>query len=936
MSSQLTHAELVRGFESLKEVMFERYDVDDSGTLNTKAELLQLCTNLCVKLNVRLNVDFGDWVWDADIEEDPWDLQRFSDWFITDFIEKVECATGPRADDVGQGELPTIYNRELEDDDEYCWVIVLPAEEHERYKFDDEKKGEIQSAREEILWSITRAGLSIKKYFSCDQDEIILEIGAPQRFLEFIATQNRLPVKCQAAPSADGEVRHCYAAFDMVRRDEFIGRDQEGSFSFRSKPRIQLVWSLLTADWAPEIEKCGAGLFPGRLIKRGVVKHVFCKHGPSLPTLGETWARFGLIGDCGRGFLYQPIDSVRDYFGEKIAMYFAFLGFYTKALVYPTVAGIMTGIAMLAMSSNKQKAAVAQTLFAVFMCIWAPLFVEYWKREEACLSHHWGTRGLNDTEEPLPEFEGVYDKILETEVHDPTVKSKKMRQMCLNALLVAAALSIVAGTMVFYTGLQYNLQKMHQAGMVVSMVNAISIIVFNLMYKKLAAWLTEQENNRTETEFQDSLTIKCFLFQFVNSYFRLYCAAFLKPWAVAGHVAGVSTQTLWKLVNSTNGTLVNITSFASTTAEIITSPATENNQLCNWFGTCSCHTYTPTDCYDAAICDDFDCTNLPTSQCSCTTYDCDGDVGVLLLTLFGTQLFIGNLMEVLMPQIVAYMKARMANGDQSDLTKTQSEQEAEMANYEEFVYEGVFNDYNEMILQFGFVSLFASNFPIVGVLAFLNNIIEIRSDSYKFIHVFRRPTPRPCETIGAWLTVMEVMLFATITTNVATVFLVSNVASSMTWENKVGWLFIAEHLAYLIKFGVSMYIPDIPEEIQLEISYEECMARKAVSQDVMLRLHQEFGIEINSYRSPEATMDHVPEGLFVIPASPALPPAKDPLGSCSIGIIPGSGLELNRVEEDGSAAAEQDPPPGASYMRNGQWFDENDNPVNTVASPREK
>jgi len=170
MSSQLTHAELVRGFESLKEVMFERYDVDDSGTLNTKAELLQLCTNLCVKLNVRLNVDFGDWVWDADIEEDPWDLQRFSDWFITDFIEKVECATGPRADDVGQGELPTIYNRELEDDDEYCWVIVLPAEEHERYKFDDEKKGEIQSAREEILWSITRAGLSIKKYFSCDQD----------------------------------------------------------------------------------------------------------------------------------------------------------------------------------------------------------------------------------------------------------------------------------------------------------------------------------------------------------------------------------------------------------------------------------------------------------------------------------------------------------------------------------------------------------------------------------------------------------------------------------------------------------------------------------------------------------------------------------------------------------------------------------------------
>lgn len=37
-----------------------------------------------------------------------------------------------------------------------------------------------------------------------------------------------------------------------------------------------------------------------------------------------------------------PIDTIRDYYGEKIAMFFDFLSFYTKNLWYMAIIGIIS------------------------------------------------------------------------------------------------------------------------------------------------------------------------------------------------------------------------------------------------------------------------------------------------------------------------------------------------------------------------------------------------------------------------------------------------------------------------------------------------------------------------------------------------------------------------------------------------------------------
>lgn len=43
-----------------------------------------------------------------------------------------------------------------------------------------------------------------------------------------------------------------------------------------------------------------------------------------------------------QGMTAQPIDSIRDYYGEQPAMYFAFLENYTNSLKFPAVLGLLT------------------------------------------------------------------------------------------------------------------------------------------------------------------------------------------------------------------------------------------------------------------------------------------------------------------------------------------------------------------------------------------------------------------------------------------------------------------------------------------------------------------------------------------------------------------------------------------------------------------
>ena len=89
-------------------------------------------------------------------------------------------------------------------------------------------------------------------------------------------------------------------------------------------------------------------------------------------------------------FIY--LDEVRDYFGETIALYFAFLGFYTKFLVPVCL------VALVHKFFFTDEMEEENAWFAVLNLIWTTVFLEIWKRECSSLSFQWGTLSRNKGE----------------------------------------------------------------------------------------------------------------------------------------------------------------------------------------------------------------------------------------------------------------------------------------------------------------------------------------------------------------------------------------------------------------------------------------------------------------------------------------------------------------------------------------------------------
>lgn len=61
-----------------------------------------------------------------------------------------------------------------------------------------------------------------------------------------------------------------------------------------------------------------------------------------------------------------------------------------------------------------------------------------------------------------------------------------------------------------------------------AIINLVVITILNYLYDYLAVFLTDLEYRRTQTEYDNSLSLKIYLFQFINYYSSLFYIAFLK------------------------------------------------------------------------------------------------------------------------------------------------------------------------------------------------------------------------------------------------------------------------------------------------------------------------------------------------------------------------------------------------------------------------
>ncbi|XP_077913651.1 anoctamin-9 isoform X2 [Halichoerus grypus] len=67
----------------------------------------------------------------------------------------------------------------------------------------------------------------------------------------------------------------------------------------------------------------------------------------------------------------------------------------------------------------------------------------------------------------------------------------------------------------------------------------------------------------------------------------------------------------------------------------------------------------------------------------------------------------------------------------------------------------LFDEFMEMMIQYGFTTIFVAAFPLAPLLALFSNLVEIRLDAIKMVRLQRRLVPRKAKDIGTWLQVLE-------------------------------------------------------------------------------------------------------------------------------------------------------------------------------------
>jgi len=385
-----------------------------------------------------------------------------------------------------------------------------------------------------------------------------------------------------------------------------------------------------------------------------------------------------------------PLQAIRDYYGEGIAFYFAWMHHMIQWYVVPGVVGMVVNLLRTYCGSTVDTCNLTPFVGLITFC-WAVVCNRCWERREAELAYNWGTFSLTDGDRrSLGMRHGFKGKMQRSPITGRMERfypsSKRRMKYVASTMITLFLLACACVVLVISMNLQGYVSRGEEGhplyfpffaqlaeeggifdakstwrGFLPVILRAIVVVNMNQRYSQIAEKLTEWENHETTLEHQNSVILKRVLFEAFDAYMILFYLAIYER-----------------------------------------------------------------------------------------------DINLLRLELVGA-FNIDTLrrvsMECVFPYIIKYFKkdpacAVSASKKDDDLEKKSTgrylSSEADLEEYD------TFDDYIEMLIQFGYVTLFASAYPLAAFIAIGANSIEIRTDAWKLTYLFRRMIPVRANDIGTW------------------------------------------------------------------------------------------------------------------------------------------------------------------------------------------
>lgn len=316
--------------------------------------------------------------------------------------------------------------------------------------------------------------------------------------------------------------RYIYGRYSTSVADRLYARESLMDHPFTGIRRLKIT-RLLMESQPPD---GGKKIKMRKFIDTGKVLACFPLHdNEKLKDLRKLWANYKILP-----WNFKPLPLIQDYFGDKIALYFVFTGHLSLWLILPAVLGFI--VQLVIFNAGEFSSSQYLPAFAIFIALWAIVMLEFWKRRQSTFDMKWGLSNFEKTEHDRPEFKG---ELIQSFINGDQMLYFAQRRrsyyiiqsFIVLVFLFAVMIGIVVGIYFARFSLQQNGVNSTSSQFIASSLNSLQILAMNSISTRVALILNSRENHRTNTNHEDALIVKIFVFQFVNSYSSFFYLAFL-------------------------------------------------------------------------------------------------------------------------------------------------------------------------------------------------------------------------------------------------------------------------------------------------------------------------------------------------------------------------------------------------------------------------
>lgn len=654
---------------------------------------------------------------------------------------------------------------------DFCFVFGV-VDDTDKHELDEYK---LKYSMKTIIDRLVHARLESQYFFSCQRDEIYVKIRADAARIAAEADRvdyklmfdpERLRVRAQSGKlgvwnpiiitdelrissippfqfiygryTQDPEYQALYKTFTLKNEVKQV---------FKGSDRIKLIQSIIEANMGVNPPGCGLNLKD--LLVYGAVLAAFPLHDyDELKAIQKKWLKLWQHPSI------QPNVAIKDYFGERIGLYFVFLQHYTTSLINPAILGALTFSVSVV---YRDPEAFLIPYYTMYVMLWSTFFIEFWKQKQSTTAMEWGVVGFESEEDDRPQFDGkpTSSPVDGSEMlYFSPIEKEKRAWLSRIVVFLCILVDLVCVGSVFV--LQYFLEQdpLHQyltfpyfsmAPIISALLNALVSGVLNTIFFEVAIMLNDAENQRTDTDYEDALVVKLFMFAVFNNYSPLAYVAFVKDFL--GFI--------------------------------------------------------------------------------CTRNMCTIDTSITVATMFLTALLSRAIIEVV---VRSYLQEKKEEEEEEGLepgvVPSPIEKQYVLSEYD--TLRGTLQDYNSLVSQYGYATLFVAAFPLAPTMAFVSAYIQMRIDAWKLCQAHQRPLPKAAEDMGVWQDCLEFQSFLAVTFNLALIYFTGSYLQDITYELRWIFFILTEHLMVVFKYGLAVVIDDVPEEVQMQIDRCDFLVSKVL------------------------------------------------------------------------------------------------------------